>query len=220
MYISDTYKLDLVTGPAVEPLDLATAKNYLKVDGNNDDALITDIIIAARMNAESYTKRAFINQDWRIWLNEWPSSPSGRWYDSNVQQLPKSLTTGRGEIQIPIAPLVTTIMVRTWDQNNVATVVDALNYRSISYTGAYAQRGVLKPISTQTWPTGTVLRNIDPIEIIFTAGYGATANDVPAPIKQAILYDVAEIYEQRGKDCGTCCSLSRSLLQRFRIMDL
>ena len=220
MYVSDTYKLDQVTAPAVEPVDLATAKNYLKVDGNTDDTLITDIIVAARMNAESYTKRAYINQDWTLWLNEWPSSPSGRWYESNVQQLPKSITTGRGEIQLPLAPLSTVVFIRTWDQNDAQAIVDPATYRAIAYAGPYAQRGVLKPISTQTWPTGTVLRNIDPIEIIFTAGYGATANDVPAPIKQAILYDVAEMYKNRGADCDGCCSLSRKLLQRFRIMDL
>lgn len=40
--------------PASEPITLAQAKNYLKVDFDEDDSLITSLIISARIRLEKY----------------------------------------------------------------------------------------------------------------------------------------------------------------------
>jgi uncharacterized phiE125 gp8 family phage protein len=48
----------LIEPPASEPLSLAEAKNYLRVQHDADDALIAAMISAARMQAESRTRRA------------------------------------------------------------------------------------------------------------------------------------------------------------------
>jgi len=58
--------LRLVTPPAVEPVTLEEAKQHLKIDGNEDDSLITALITAARQRAEEYTRRAFITQTWEV----------------------------------------------------------------------------------------------------------------------------------------------------------
>lgn len=63
--------LRLITPPASEPVNLAQAKNHLKVDLSNDDALIDSLIVSARQRAEEYTRRAFITQTW-----EWTIGPS------------------------------------------------------------------------------------------------------------------------------------------------
>jgi uncharacterized phiE125 gp8 family phage protein len=65
--------LRLITAPAAEPVSVATAKTYLRVDGSDDDALITSLIKAAREKAEELTRRAFITQTWDMSFNEWPS---------------------------------------------------------------------------------------------------------------------------------------------------
>lgn len=58
--------LRLVIPPAVEPVTLEEAKLHLRVDGNEDDSLITALITAARQKAEEYTRRAFITQTWEL----------------------------------------------------------------------------------------------------------------------------------------------------------
>jgi uncharacterized phiE125 gp8 family phage protein len=58
--------LTRISAPASEPLTLAEAKLYLRVDHNNDDTLIGDLIVAARMIAESWLKRSLITQSWKI----------------------------------------------------------------------------------------------------------------------------------------------------------
>src|SRR5688572_29997630 len=58
--------LTRVSAPASEPLTLAEAKLYLRVDHTNEDALIGDMIVAARMTAESWLKRSLISQAWKL----------------------------------------------------------------------------------------------------------------------------------------------------------
>ena len=41
-----------ITAPPIEPVSLATAKEFLRIDGNHEDGLIADLIKAARERAE------------------------------------------------------------------------------------------------------------------------------------------------------------------------
>lgn len=47
--------LQLLTPPTAEPVSLVEAKLHLRVDFNDDDALITSLITAARQAAETIT---------------------------------------------------------------------------------------------------------------------------------------------------------------------
>ena len=55
----------LVEGPATEPVSLTEAKLHLRVDGTDEDTLISALIVAARQEAEAYTRRALVTQTWR-----------------------------------------------------------------------------------------------------------------------------------------------------------
>lgn len=50
----------LVTGPSIEPLAVAELREHLRVDIDDEDALIADYIAAARAWAETYTGRALL----------------------------------------------------------------------------------------------------------------------------------------------------------------
>lgn len=58
--------LSRVVAPASEPVTLEEAKRYLRVDTEDDDELITDMIVAARMHAESWLRRSLITQSWLL----------------------------------------------------------------------------------------------------------------------------------------------------------
>ncbi|XZG71722.1 head-tail connector protein [Chitinibacteraceae bacterium HSL-7] len=64
----------LLTPPASEPVSLATAKQYLRVEHAEDDALIGLLISAARQAAEHLTGRVFAQSSWYI---AEPCFPSG-----------------------------------------------------------------------------------------------------------------------------------------------
>lgn len=59
-------RLERVVLPATEPLTLAEAKLYLRVDGSSEDTLITQLMDAARETAEAYLRRSLITQQWKL----------------------------------------------------------------------------------------------------------------------------------------------------------
>jgi uncharacterized phiE125 gp8 family phage protein len=58
--------LTRITAPASEPVTLAQAKTYLRIDGTTEDTIITDMIVASRMTAENWLRRSLINQVWKL----------------------------------------------------------------------------------------------------------------------------------------------------------
>lgn len=60
------FTVERVTAPAVEPLSLAEAKLYLRIEHEVEDALIEGIIVAAREAAEQWTGRSLITQSQRL----------------------------------------------------------------------------------------------------------------------------------------------------------
>lgn len=52
--------------PAVEPVSVADARHFLRIDGDDEDALLADIIKSARILAEEITAKALITQSWTI----------------------------------------------------------------------------------------------------------------------------------------------------------
>lgn len=59
----------LIAGPGEEPVTLAEAKAWCRIDTDDDDALVTALIAAARLEVESFTGRALITQSWRLTLD-------------------------------------------------------------------------------------------------------------------------------------------------------
>lgn len=59
-------RLSRVVAPASEPVTLEEAKRYLRVDMEDDDELIEDIITATRMHAENWLRRSLITQSWLL----------------------------------------------------------------------------------------------------------------------------------------------------------
>lgn len=63
--------------------------------------------------------------------------------------------------------------------------------------------------------TPTTATTLGGIKITFTAGYGNTANDVPTPIKQAILQITGHLYENR--ESQDMPPLAMDLLQPYKV---
>lgn len=61
--------LKVIAPPTAEPLALADAKLHLRVDGTDEDALITSLIVAARQGAEHLTGRALMAQTLELALD-------------------------------------------------------------------------------------------------------------------------------------------------------
>lgn len=60
--------------PAEEPVSLAEAKLYLRVDGADEDSLISRMIAAARLSAEQYMRTSLVTQSWKLIYDDYAPS--------------------------------------------------------------------------------------------------------------------------------------------------
>lgn len=97
-----------VDGPAVEPVSLAEARAYLRLDDAHEDDLVTALIEAGRLLLESATRLVFINQSWRLILEEAPRGAN---------------------LRLPLAPIIAITEIRAIDAAGAASVVDPQEYR-------------------------------------------------------------------------------------------
>ncbi len=185
--------LSLTSPPAEEPVSLAEARTHLKIDTADDDALVAALISAARTRAEWHTGRAFVTQSWTLWLDGWPAD---------------------GIVAIPLPPLVSVASVTTYAEDDGATVLAADSYR-IDAASAPARLSIKNALS----PPVVTLRRTNGIAVAFTAGYGP-ASAVPAPIKQAILTVIADLYANRGDEKALVGDTAAALLAPYRVFKL
>jgi uncharacterized phiE125 gp8 family phage protein len=159
----------LITPPLIEPVLLEDARAHLRIDTDDDDALLTAAIAAARVHVETLTRRCLIEQGWRVYLDQWPR---------------------RRIVSLGPAPLISVESVTVYDAAGTPTVVDEDDYEvdTASVPGRILLSAAV-PIAT---------RQVNGIEIEVTAGYGASSIDVPGPLRQAIMMLVAHWYEHRG----------------------
>lgn len=174
----------LLSGPLVEPVSLADAKSWLRLDGADEDDLVSALIVSARLTLEAYTRRFFITQNWRIKLDAWPRTLR--------EQTPATLA-------IPFAPFQSVAAIRVYDGANAEQVVGPATYMA----PAAPDRARISFISPPPAPG----RMSDGIEIDVVVGYGALANDTPEPLRRVILMLVAHWHENRGDQTASAAQL-------------
>jgi uncharacterized phiE125 gp8 family phage protein len=162
----------LVMPPASEPITLAEAKAQCRTDSTADDALLTSLIIAARMVAELILGRALITQTLRLLCDVAPTGQS---------------------LSLPRPPLQSITHIKTYDDADVATLFPASQY----YADSSSQPGRVVLRGAARWPA--IGRSAHGFEVQYVVGYGAAA-DVPAAIKQGMLAHIAQLYTHRGDE--------------------
>lgn len=163
--------LDLVTAPSVEPVSLADAKAHLRVDGTDENSLITALITAARQFVENHCEIALVTQTLRMTLPAF----------ADAIQLERPPVTGITQIEY-----VSTA-------GTVVTVLNAGN--NLWRLSAGPMRPIVTPYFNTSWPDTAAVP--DAVKITYTAGYGAAATDVPQAIRQAMLLLIGHWYKTR-----------------------
>ncbi|AXS39961.1 head-tail connector protein [Breoghania sp. L-A4] len=180
----------LISPPAAEPLTLEEAKLFLRLDSSDEDALVSALIAAARGHVEAATGRALIHQGWRVFRDGWPS---------------------RRIVRLPRAPLASVDAVTVYDADGAAELLDAALY---SADGATAPARLV--VSDEAPEPGL---SVNGVAIDITAGYGASAADVPQPLRLAVRRLVAHWYERRETE-GSIPPNVAALLAPYRIVSL
>ncbi len=159
----------LLSAPALEPVSVAEAKAYLRVDHDDDDAVIAALIAAARGHVEALTRRGLIAQTWRFVRDSWP--PDGR-------------------MRLRSGPLRSLIAARVFDAGGTASSIDI---------ASFVLDKANDTIAAPAWALPPPGRAIAGIELDVQLGYGMAAGDVPDALRHAIRMLTAHWYDNRGQ---------------------
>lgn len=153
--------------PEKEPITLVLAKQHLRVDDDNEDELISLLIQVSREMAEKETNRSFITQERVVKLDYFPRC---------------------GEIKIPFGPVSEVSEITYFDEAEVEQTLDP----SLYYVDLDSD--IPRVVIKDYWPATFDKPNA--VSITYTAGYGDNEN-VPGPIKSAMLLILGHLYENR-----------------------
>jgi len=163
--------LHLVTPPALEPVSVAELKAHAAVDGDDQDAMLTALIGTARTVIERRRSLAMITQVW-AW-----SGPAA---------------AGKASLPLPLAPVrsaaAVSIRYRTEAGDDIDLPADAFRLVASEVLPRLVPAGAW-PAMARTAP--------DALTVTFTAGFGATAENVPLPLRQEVLMYATALYDRR-----------------------
>lgn len=172
--------LSIVSAPAQEPVGLDEAKQHCRVDVTDDDGLISGYILAARVWAEDYTRRAFMTQTWDYTIDyAWPT-----YFMDGIR---------RHRIYLPKPPLVSVSSITYVDTQGATQTLAADQY----LVNTKEINGVIEPAYSVTWPS--VREQMSCITVRFVCGYGTNPGDgqMLEVIRHAMLLCIGHWYENR-----------------------
>ena len=162
----------LVTPPALQPLTLDEVRQHLKIDHTDEDTLLALLIAAAVSHIDGWSGilgRCLINQGWRLDL---PAFPDG------------------GCLVLPF-PGISLVTISYRDSAGAMQALPAGNI----WLSETSEGTILSLAEGASWPA-TALRP-DAVSISLTAGYGPTADKIPASLRAALLFLTGELYRNR-----------------------
>lgn len=180
---------------------LSEMKLALRVDGNDDNALIERYIEVATDQVKQYTRRSLGEETLELTMDGFNAVDD----DALVRLGPgvhtgsHSHLTGKGnEIDLPFPPIMEIVSIKTFDRGNNESTFDANRYQ-LDQTGGriYLNEG-------EVWPDNLRLR--EAVKVRYKAGY----DTVPAIFIQAIYDLVSNMYDCR-EVCEMCDKWKKTL---------
>jgi len=157
------------SAPSAEPWSLAEVKAHLRVDHNDQDALITGYLETARTAAEDRTGRTLCTTSWRLTVDAF--SPA---------------------LRLPNPRALAVASVKYLDEAGVERTLSPTDY----LLDDVSEPGYVVPAYGKAWPA--TLDRINAVVVDYTAGYGAAAAAIPMPIRSWVLLAVSELYRHGG----------------------
>lgn len=172
--------LRVVTEPAYQPVTLAQAKEWARIDDDtSQDNVLAMLIAAMTRHAENLTGRAFIQRSLQLILDGWPCS---------------------GGIELPLPPAIAVSSIQYVDTDGTTQTLAASQY----VLHDWREPAVIVPAWQVTWPNTRYLLNA--VKVNYTAGYAPVGSptdetayqySVPATLKTWIAARIATLYENR-----------------------
>jgi uncharacterized phiE125 gp8 family phage protein len=163
--------LQRIAAPATTPITLSEVKAQLRVEGPDDDVILTRIInvAVAYTDAQGALGQAMITQTWAQWMGANPTQ----------------------SIKLMLGPVQSVSAVKYYDLDGVLQT-DSLSKYEVFGTGLTT---TVQPKSGEKWPVAQ--DRADAIKIEFVVGYGDAPANVPDTVRHAMLLLVGHWYDNR-----------------------
>jgi hypothetical protein len=202
--------LKIITQPAIEPVTHDEVKLHAHISHDVEDDLIDSWIASARKSAEDFQRRAYIYQVLELSFDEFPCMP----------------------ILLPHPPTIWVKSIRYYDYLNTETTLyetfdDPVTTTEEPGTPPSTNNEFLIDIDNEPgrichaygyqWPSVT-LRDMNAVKIRYVAGFGASADDVPCLVKDAIMLFCTHKNENRASEDDTIPKQFFDLLRPDRVV--
>ncbi|MHC4877581.1 MAG: head-tail connector protein [Planctomycetota bacterium] len=159
----------VTTPPTSEPLTTAEAKLHLRVTHSEEDTYIDGLIKAARQYVERKAWLSLITQTLTLTLREFPR--------------------GSAPIFLPCAPVQSVTSI-----SYVDTAGDPQTLTTHQTDLAISPPQIV-PAYSESWPA--TRKQPAAVTVVYQAGFGAAATDVPQTVRQAMLLLIGDWYHYR-----------------------
>jgi len=161
--------LKLITPPATLAVSLEAARVSARLDGEEADIELRQVIDQHTGEAEHLTGRAFVEQTWRLTLDRFA-----------------------GAILLEHPPIMSVVHIKFYDTAGEQQTLDPQDY----ILDAESEPGYVVLAPGRAWPATQA--RVNAVEVEYTCGYGADDAAVPAAIKGYILGKVSEHFAPAG----------------------
>lgn len=181
----------LIVPPVELAVSMEAARRQARASGTALDDEIMGKVEGFTEDAEHETNRVFITQTWEEVLPTFPVGPLG----------------GPGSIPLTKSPVASVLSVRFYDVDGVLQTLHPDDY----VVDKKSEPGSVDPAPGKAWPATQWGRKLA-VEVQYVAGYGPTAESVPAAVKQYILGRLEDAYYPNPNSQHLC-----RLLDRYRV---
>lgn len=165
--------LKLITAPADYPVTLAELQKHCEAPEPDHEAILEICRKAATEHAEEFTGRAFIEQTWDLYIDEFPED----------------------YIRVPKPPLIEVVGIYYRDSAGAEQALSA----DIYIVDDASEPARIALAYGEAWPT--IQTRINAVRVRFKAGYindaSPAAANVPFPIKAAIKMIAGSLFVHR-----------------------
>lgn len=189
--------------PSSEPVSVPEVKALLRIETNEEDGVLADMISAAREDVEIALRRQLLTATLVLALDDFP-------------------TGLHGVICLPRPPIQSVTHIRYLDSGAVLQTLDSAAYQ----VDTISEPGRIWLADGQTWPS-VYTHQLNAVLVTYVAGW-PSAFAVPAAIRHAIKLRVGDLYEHREARLDIGAGLSRiddnptmeRFLWRYRLVEV
>ena len=158
------------SAPSVEPVTTTNQKDWMRVDGSDEDTIIGNLAAASRAWFEMSTNRQLITATWTLKIPAFPSS---------------------GDLVLPISPLQSVSSITYVDTDGATQTWSSGDYT----VDTSSDIGRVRPNYDEDYPDSR--GHADDVTVTFVAGYGDASSDVPDGALTAVKVLAANWFENR-----------------------